>query len=70
VTVNCIARVNAMVARTAPIDREVLATLAEDVLRPTVINRAIALALEELGPSKCGSRTSDAAGGSLPCWTG
>jgi hypothetical protein len=43
-----------MVARTAAIDAEVLATLAEDVLRPTVIDRAIALALEELAPAGAG----------------
>jgi hypothetical protein len=39
------------VARTAAIDAEVLATLAEDVLRPTVINQAVALALDELAPA-------------------
>jgi hypothetical protein len=39
------------VARTAAIDAEVLATLAEDVLRPTVINQAIALALDEFAPA-------------------
>jgi hypothetical protein len=42
---------NGLVARTAAIDAEVLATLAEDVLRPTVINQAIALALDELAPA-------------------
>ena len=42
---------NGRVARTAAIDAEVLAMLAEDVLRPTVINRAIALALDELAPA-------------------
>src|SRR5215203_1879767 len=41
---------NGMVARTATIDAEVIATLAEDVLRPTVINQAIALALDDLAP--------------------
>jgi hypothetical protein len=42
---------NGLVARTAAIDAEVLATLAEDVLRPTVINQAIALALDDLAPA-------------------
>src|SRR5215218_2589677 len=42
---------NGMVARTAAIDAEVIATLAEDVLRPTVIHQAIALALDELAPA-------------------
>jgi DNA invertase Pin-like site-specific DNA recombinase len=43
---------NGMVARTDAIDREVLATLTEDVLRPTVIDRAIAIALEDLAPAE------------------
>jgi len=38
-----------MVARVTAIDTEVLATISDDVLRPTVIERAIALALYELG---------------------
>jgi hypothetical protein len=42
---------NGMVARTAAIDAEVIATLAEDVLRPTVISQAIGLALDELAPA-------------------
>jgi hypothetical protein len=42
---------NGLVARTAAIDSEVIATLAEDVLRPTVIDAALALALEELAPA-------------------
>jgi hypothetical protein len=42
---------NGLVARTAAIEAEVLATLREDVLRPTVINQAIALAFEELAPA-------------------
>ena len=42
---------NGLVARTAAIDAEVLATLLGDVLRPTAINRAIALALDELAPA-------------------
>jgi site-specific DNA recombinase len=42
---------NGLVARTAAIDAEVIATLAEDVLRPTVIDAALALAFEELAPA-------------------
>lgn len=42
---------NGLVARTSAIDAEVLATLAEDVLRPSVIDQAIALAFEELAPA-------------------
>ena len=42
---------NGLVARTSAIDAAVLATLAEDVLRPTVIDQAIALAFEELAPA-------------------
>ena len=42
---------NGLVARVEAIDAEVLATLADDVLRPTVINQAIALALDELAPA-------------------
>ena len=34
------------------IDAEVLATLEDDILRPSVIERAMALALEELGPKR------------------
>jgi hypothetical protein len=34
------------------IDAEVLATLEDDILRPSVIERAVALALEELGPER------------------
>ena len=41
-------------ARTAAIDAEVIATLAEDVLRPTVIDAALALAFEELAPAGAG----------------
>jgi DNA invertase Pin-like site-specific DNA recombinase len=39
---------NGLVARVKAIDAEVLATLADDVLRPNVINQAIELALDEL----------------------
>jgi hypothetical protein len=39
---------NGLVARVEAIDAEVLATLADDVLRPNVINQAIELALDEL----------------------
>jgi len=42
---------NGLVARVEAIDAEVLATLADDVLRPNVINQAIALALDELTPA-------------------
>ena len=45
---------NGLVARTAAIDAEVIATLAEDVLRPTVIDAALALAFEELAPAGAG----------------
>jgi len=48
---------NAMVARVEAIDTEVLATLADDVLRPSVITEAVALALDELAPGGDGSRT-------------
>jgi site-specific DNA recombinase len=43
---------NNLVARTDALDEEVLATLAGDVLRPSVVEHAIALALEELRPEK------------------
>ncbi len=42
---------NGLVARPSAIDAEVLATLAEDVLRPSVIDQGIALAFEELAPA-------------------
>jgi hypothetical protein len=42
---------NGLVARVEAIDAEVIATLADDVLRPTVIDRAIGLALDELAPA-------------------
>jgi hypothetical protein len=48
---------NGLVARTAATDAHVLATPAEDVLRPTVINQAIALALDERAPSRSTSRS-------------
>jgi hypothetical protein len=43
---------NGLVARTAATDAQVLATPAEDVPRPTVINQAIALALDEWARSR------------------
>ena len=42
---------NGLVARMEAIDAEVLATLADDVLRPTVIKQALALAFEDLAPA-------------------
>jgi len=39
------------VARVEAIDAEVIATLADDVLRPTEIDQAVALAFEELAPA-------------------
>jgi site-specific DNA recombinase len=42
---------NGLVARVTAIDAEVLATLADDVLRPNVISQAIAMALDELAPA-------------------
>jgi DNA invertase Pin-like site-specific DNA recombinase len=42
---------NRLVARVDAIDHEVLATLADDVLRPSVIEQAVHLALEELIPA-------------------
>jgi DNA invertase Pin-like site-specific DNA recombinase len=43
---------NGLVGRMEAIDAEVLATLEDDILRPSVIERAVALALEELGPER------------------
>ena len=43
---------NRLVGRTDAIDAEVLATLKTDILRPSVIERAISLALDELGPER------------------
>ena len=42
---------NNLAGRMDAIDAEVLATLCDDVLRPSVVERAIALALEELTPA-------------------
>jgi hypothetical protein len=39
------------VARVEVIDAEIVATLAEDVLRPTVIEQALALAFEDVAPA-------------------
>jgi hypothetical protein len=41
---------NGLVGRTNVIDAEVLATLGDDILRPAVVERAVALALEALQP--------------------
>ena len=43
---------NNLVARIETIDAEVLATLQDDILRPSVVEQAIALALEELSPQR------------------
>jgi site-specific DNA recombinase len=43
---------NRLVADMATIDAEVVATIEDDVLRPNIVERAIALALEELGPDR------------------
>jgi hypothetical protein len=43
---------NNLVARMDAIDAEVLATLQDDILRPSVVEQAIALALEELSPRR------------------
>ncbi len=43
---------NNMVARMDVLDAEVIATLKDDVCRPTVIEEAIRLALEELSPAR------------------
>jgi len=40
------------VARIETIDAEVLATLQDDILRPSVVEQAITLALEELSPQR------------------
>jgi hypothetical protein len=42
---------NTLVARMEVLDREVLATLETDVLRPSVVEQAIEIALEELAPT-------------------
>jgi site-specific DNA recombinase len=43
---------NGLVGRMEAIDAEVLATLQDDILRPSVIEQAIAIALEELSPQR------------------
>jgi hypothetical protein len=43
---------NNLVARIESIDSEVLATLRDDIFRPSVVERAIGLALEELSPER------------------
>lgn len=43
---------NDLVGRMELVDAEVLATLADDVFRPSVVEQAIALVLEELRPAK------------------
>jgi hypothetical protein len=42
------------------IDAEVLATLRDDSLRPSVVERAVALALEEWSPRRAGERQAAA----------
>jgi len=42
---------NRLMGRAEIVDAEVLATLQDDILRPTVIDQALALALEELAPA-------------------
>jgi hypothetical protein len=43
---------NRLVGRMEAIDAEVLATLKDDILRPTVVERAVSLALAELNPER------------------
>jgi hypothetical protein len=43
---------NGLVGRMEAIDAEVLATLRDDIFRPTVVEQAIALALEALKPAR------------------
>ena len=43
---------NGLIARMDAIDAEVLATLQDDILRPVVVERAIAIALDELTPAR------------------
>jgi DNA-directed RNA polymerase subunit F len=43
---------NTLVGRIDVIDAELLAALQEDVLRPSVVDRAVALALAELAPER------------------
>ena len=43
---------NAVLAPMAGLDAELLATLQDDILRPTVIEQALAIALEELSPKR------------------
>jgi hypothetical protein len=43
---------NGLVADMATIDAEVLATIQDDVLRPNIVERAVALAFEELAPDR------------------
>jgi hypothetical protein len=42
---------NTLMGRAEVMDAEVLATLQDDILRPTVIDQALAFALEELAPA-------------------
>jgi hypothetical protein len=41
------------------IDGEVLATLRDDILRPSVVERAVALVLEELSPRRIDERQAE-----------
>ncbi len=43
---------NGLIAPMEALDAEVLATLQDDILRPTVIERGLAIALEELSPRR------------------
>ena len=43
---------NNLVARIETIDAQLLATLQDDILRPSVVEKAIAFALEELSPQR------------------
>jgi DNA invertase Pin-like site-specific DNA recombinase len=52
---------NGLVGRMTAIDAEVLATLQDDVLRPAVVEGAIALALDELSPARHRARQDEIA---------
>jgi hypothetical protein len=51
---------NGLVGRMEAIDAEVLATLRDDILRPSIVERAVALALEEWNPRRAGERQAAA----------
>jgi hypothetical protein len=50
---------NGLVGRMDLIDAEVLATLRDDVLRPSVIERAVALVIEEMSPRRIDERHAE-----------